>query len=142
MIYIIYLQLFTSVHLKQKFDLIYINLYNLHLYSLICLLYVLYSASIRHAGIIAIEKQCYYYYYIIFTFILLLYYIHGMECVEDLMGAEKSGSCILRKAETEDTTCRWICRESSVYRLDGIPWRTRRVSRRGCSRLSHLFPQA
>ena len=49
--------------LKSKFDLIYTNLYNLHLYLLIHLLYVLYSASIRHAGISAIEKQ--YYYYII-----------------------------------------------------------------------------
>ena len=63
MIYIIYIQRFTSVHLKQHFDLIYINLYNLHLYLLIHLLYVLYSASIRHAGIGAIEKQFYYYYY-------------------------------------------------------------------------------
>ena len=49
--------------LKQKIDLIYINLYNLHL--LIHLLYVLYSAPIRHAGISAIEKQ--YCYYIILT---------------------------------------------------------------------------
>ena len=56
MIYIIYLQRFTSVHLKHKFDLIYVNLYNLHLYLLIHLLYVLYSA-----GISAIEKQFYYY---------------------------------------------------------------------------------
>ena len=63
MIHIIDIQRFTSVHLKQKFDLIYINLYSLHLYLLIRLLYVLYSASIRHAGISAIEKQFYYYYY-------------------------------------------------------------------------------
>ena len=55
MIYIIYTQMFTSVHLKPKFDLIYINLYNLHLYLLIHLLDVLYSTSIRHAGISAIE---------------------------------------------------------------------------------------
>ena len=45
--------------LKQKIVLIYINLYNLHL--LLHLLYVLYSASIRHAGINATEKQYYYY---------------------------------------------------------------------------------
>ena len=51
MIYIIYIQRFTSVHLIQIFDLIYINLYNLYLYLLIHLLYVLYSAWIRHAGI-------------------------------------------------------------------------------------------
>ena len=39
MIYIIYIQRFTSVrHLKPQFDLIYINLYNLHLYLLIHLL--------------------------------------------------------------------------------------------------------
>ena len=44
--------------LKPTFDLIYINLYNLYL--LIHLLCVLYSASIRHAGISAIEKQYYY----------------------------------------------------------------------------------
>ena len=62
MIYIIYIQRFTSVLLK-KIDLIYINVYNLHLYLLIHILYVLYSASIRHAGITAIEKQFYYYYY-------------------------------------------------------------------------------
>ena len=61
MLYIIYIQRFTSVHLKQKFDLIFINLYNLHLYLLIHLLYVLYSASIHHAVISAIEKQFYYY---------------------------------------------------------------------------------
>ena len=60
MIYLIYIQRMTSVHLKPKFDLIYINL---HLYLLIHLLYVLYSASIHHAGISAIEKQFYYYYY-------------------------------------------------------------------------------
>ena len=60
MIYIIYIQRFTSVNIKPKFDLIYINLYNLHLYLVIHLLYVLYSASIRHAGISAIEKKCYY----------------------------------------------------------------------------------
>ena len=58
MIYIIYIQRFTSVHLKPKFDLIYINLY---LYLLIHLIYVLYSASIHHAGISAKEKQFYYY---------------------------------------------------------------------------------
>ena len=44
--------------LKPKFDLIYVNLYNLYL--LIHFLYVLYSASIRHAGISAIEKHYYY----------------------------------------------------------------------------------
>ena len=60
MIYIIYIQRFTSVQLKTKIGLIYINLYNLHL--LIYVLYVLYSASIRHAGISAIEKQFYYHY--------------------------------------------------------------------------------
>ena len=58
MIYIIYIQRFTSVHLKPKLDLMYINLYNLHLYLLI---HLLYSASSRHAGISAIEKQFYYY---------------------------------------------------------------------------------
>ena len=41
--------------LKPKLYFIYINLYNLHL--LIHLLYFLYSASIRHAGISAIEKN-------------------------------------------------------------------------------------
>ena len=61
MIYKIYIQRFTSVHLKPKFDLIYINLYNLHLYLLMHLLYVLYSASIRHAEIRDIEKLFYYY---------------------------------------------------------------------------------
>ena len=40
--------------LKQNF---FFDLYNLHLYVLIHLLYVLCSASIRHAGISAIEKQ-------------------------------------------------------------------------------------
>ena len=45
------------MHLKSEFDLIYINLYNLHLYLLIHLLYALFSASIRNAGISAIEKQ-------------------------------------------------------------------------------------
>ena len=62
MIYIIYIQRFrpTSVHLKPKFDLIYFNLYNWHLYLLIHLLYVLYSASIRHVGISAIEKHNYF----------------------------------------------------------------------------------
>ena len=44
----------------SKCDLIYVNLYNLYL--LIHLWYVLYSASIRHAGISAIGKQFYYYY--------------------------------------------------------------------------------
>ena len=48
--------------LKPKFELISINLYHLHLYLLIHLLYYLYSASIHHAGISAIEKQYYYYY--------------------------------------------------------------------------------
>ena len=67
MIYIIYIQRFTSVHLKYKFDLIYIKLCNLHLYLLIHLLYVLYSASIRHAGISAIVKQFYYCYYCMYT---------------------------------------------------------------------------
>ena len=57
MIYVIYIQWFTSVHLKPKFVLIYINLYNLHLYLLIHLSYVLYSASIGHAGISAIENS-------------------------------------------------------------------------------------
>ena len=41
------------------FNLFYIDLYdlyNLHLYLLIHLLYVLFSASIRHARISAIEK--------------------------------------------------------------------------------------
>ena len=47
------------MHRKTNF-FIYINLYNLHL--LIHLLYVLYSASIRHAGISAIEIQYYYCY--------------------------------------------------------------------------------
>ena len=75
MIYIIYTQRFTNVHLKQNFDLIYINLYNLHLYLLIHLLYVLYSASIRHAGISAIEKQFYYYYY--------YYYVYVWHCGGD-----------------------------------------------------------
>ena len=56
----IYIQRFTSVHLKPKFDFVSINLYNLHLYLLIHLLYVLYSASICHAGISAVEKQFYY----------------------------------------------------------------------------------
>ena len=59
---IIYIQRFTSVHLKPIFDLVYINLYNLYL--LIYLLYVLYSASIRHVGISAIEKKFYYFYYV------------------------------------------------------------------------------
>ena len=63
MISIIYIQRFNSVHLK-KIYLIYINLYNLHLYLLIHLLYVLYSASIHHAGISAIE----------FFFIIMNYY--------------------------------------------------------------------
>ena len=63
MIYIIYIQRFTSVHLKQKFDLIYINLYNLYL--VINSLYVLYGAAIRHAGISTIEKQFYYYFKIL-----------------------------------------------------------------------------
>ena len=36
---------------------IYTNLYNLHLYLLIHLLYVLYSTLICHVGISAIEKQ-------------------------------------------------------------------------------------
>ena len=62
MIYIIYIQRFTSVHLKPKFDLIYINLYILHLFLLIHLFYVLYSGSIHHTGISAIERQFYYYY--------------------------------------------------------------------------------
>ena len=60
MIYIIYIQRFASVHLKPKCDLIYINLYNLHLNLLI---HLLYSALIRHVGISAIGKQFYYYYY-------------------------------------------------------------------------------
>ena len=64
MIYIIYIQRFTSVHLNKKFDLIFINLYNLHLHLLIHLSYVLYSASICHAGITAIEIQFLYYYYV------------------------------------------------------------------------------
>ena len=59
MIYIICIQMFTSVHLKTKFCF---DLYNLHLYLLIYLLYVLYSASIRRAGMSAIETQYYYYY--------------------------------------------------------------------------------
>ena len=57
MIYIIYIQRFTGVHLKPKFDLVYINLYNLNLYLFS---HLLYNASIRHAGISAIEKQFYY----------------------------------------------------------------------------------
>ena len=61
-IYIIHIQRFTSVHLNTTNYLIYINLYNLHLYLLIHLLYFLYNASIRHAGISATEKQYYYYY--------------------------------------------------------------------------------
>ena len=49
--------------LKPKLYLIYIKLYNLHLHVLINVLYLLYNASIRHAGISAIEKLYYYYYY-------------------------------------------------------------------------------
>ena len=56
MIYIIYIQRVTSVHLKPKFCLVYINLNNLHLYLFIDLLCVLYSALICHVGISAIEK--------------------------------------------------------------------------------------
>ena len=59
----IYIQRFTSVHLKTQIYLIYINSYNLHLNLLIYLLYFLHSALIRHAGISAIEKQYYVYYY-------------------------------------------------------------------------------
>ena len=46
--------------LKPRYGLIYINLYHLHLYLLIHLLYVFYSASICHVGISATEKQYYY----------------------------------------------------------------------------------
>ena len=55
--------------LKPKFVLISINLYNLHLYLLKHLLYVLYSASIRHARISAIDKQYYHYYYSSFIYL-------------------------------------------------------------------------
>ena len=61
--------------LKPKFVLIYINLYNLHLYLLIHLLYVLYSTSIRHARLSTIEKQFYYYCQIIQFVVSSYYYI-------------------------------------------------------------------
>ena len=81
MIYIIYIQRFISVHLKTKFVLIYINLYNIHL--LIHLLYVLYSASIHHVGISAIEIQYYYSYYctILVPFKCCCLWYQRTECV-------------------------------------------------------------
>ena len=69
---------------KPKLELIYINLYNLHLYILIHLLYVLHSASIRLAGISAIEKQFYYYYYILCMYVCtLLFYSFNIVCSYD-----------------------------------------------------------
>ena len=61
------------MYILKKIVLIYINLY---LYLLIHLLYVLYSASIRHVGISAIEIQFYYYYIYIYIYIIIYIYIY------------------------------------------------------------------
>ena len=54
--------LFSVIHVLISVYVLDECIDNLHLYLLIHLSYVLYSASIRHAGISAIEIQFYYYY--------------------------------------------------------------------------------
>ena len=78
MIYIIYLQRFTSVHLIPKFDLIYINIYNFVFINIfiICLVQRIDTpcGNYRYRKTVLllllyyiILYSRYYYYYIIFT---------------------------------------------------------------------------
>ena len=80
MIYIIYIQRFTSVHLKPNFNLIYINLDNLHLYFNTFIICLVQRIEPPRTGISAIEKQFYYLHQRVLYYLIYNIYITVIMC--------------------------------------------------------------